>query len=128
MSRSRTVGRRCLVALAAGLIASLLFAGTGCHGDTGLFFASPGMDVGAAPGQTVSMLVKYRSNPGGGCAHPDYKDVDAGPVDWSVVGPAPSHVANPGGGGSATWTAPERAGIYYIRASSSSKGSCATRG
>ena len=122
----RGVGRLCLVALAAALMASVLLGGTGCHGDTGLFFAVPSMDVGASPGQTVPMLVKYKSNPGGGCSFPDYKDVDAGPVDWSVEGPAPSRVAN-SGGGSATWTAPDKAGIYYIKASSASKGSTTLR-
>jgi hypothetical protein len=119
--------RLCLVAFAAALMAAVLFVGSGCHGDTGLFFAVPNMDVSAAPGQTVSMLVKYKSNPGGGCAFPDYKDVDAGPVNWSVEGPAPSHVSSPSGGGSATWTAPDRAGTYYIKASSSSKGSTTLR-
>lgn len=126
MSGFRGVGRLCLGVAAATLMASLLLVGTGCHGDTGLFFAQPAMDVGAAPGQTVSMLVKYKSNPGGGCSSPNYKDVDAGPVNWSVEGPGTSHVAN-SGGGSATWTAPDKAGIYYIKASSSSKGSTTLR-
>ena len=118
----RVAGRLALVAFVAAFVASGF--GTGC-GDSGLFFSTPISDVSAVPGQTVSLLVKNQIK-SDGCSNTDNKVVDAAPVDWSVDGPAPSHVVS-SGGGSGTWTAPDTPGIYHIQAGSMNDGSATLR-